>query len=165
MPPRNNDLRNTDTQKRILAEAPKLVTSLLALMEDLAQLMSHETDLVLQRKHAEHAELLKEKQKLALEYRSRMKSLAAEPDLLKKVADPVRAALKDAAQKLADVADRNARILRATIGATQRLVQNVVTMIRAEVDRKDTYKNPKTMHFERGTYSPTCDPVAVRRSV
>ena len=151
--------------KRLLAGAPPLIISLIALMDDLVELMTAEIELVMGRKFEAHKELLKRKQKLTLEYRTSVKSLAAQPDLLKQLPEDVRRKLKAAAQKLADAAERNARSLRTAVTTVQRLIQNIVSYIKSEVLTKPGYKNPKTAYLELGNYSPTCQPIAVQRVV
>jgi ABC-type glutathione transport system ATPase component len=150
---------------RALQDAPKIISATAALMEELARVLLQEIAVVSQRKMAEHPPLLKYKQQLAKDYRANMKSIAAQPDLLKKLSDEARAALKEMAQKLSEAATQNALALRAIVQATEQLIRNVVAMVRTEVMPRQAYKNPAKAYLELGTYSPTCQPVAVRRSV
>ena len=150
---------------RALASAPKLVTATVALMEELARILTQEIDIVSNRRLTEHPELLKYKQKLAMDYRANMKSIAADPQLLKTLSEEAKEALRTVANKLAEVANRNAQVLNATVGATQQMIQNIMAMVKAEAIPKNSYKNPATAHLQLGTYSPTCQPVAVCRSV
>ena len=150
---------------RALQDAPRIVSATVALMEELARVLIQEIDVVSQRKLKEHPALLKHKQKLAMDYRSNMKSIAAQPDLLKKLSDDAKQAIREVAQKLAEAADRNARTLRAAVTATQQLIQNIVAMVRVEVMPRQSYKNSAKAHLQLGNYSPTCQPVAINRSV
>lgn len=143
---------------------PPFVTGILALMDELIQIMLQENDLVMQRKNKEHKELLQRKQRLTIDYRSCMKTLASQPETYRQLPEDIRLSLRTNARKLADVADRNARLLRSTIVATQRLLQNIISMVKLEALPKQTYKNPQTSHMELGGYSPTCKPVAVNRT-
>ncbi|HUY68199.1 MAG TPA: hypothetical protein VMV79_02740 [Alphaproteobacteria bacterium] len=147
---------------RLKPAVPMLVVSLIALLGELVELLNSEPDLVLGRKLDAHRQLLKRKQKLALDYRTGMKSLMAQPDLLKNLPEDTRRVLRTLGQKLADSAERNARALRTAVVATQRLIQNIITAVKDEVLPKGAYKNPAQI---QGAYSPTCTPVAVRRSV
>jgi len=144
---------------------PPVIVSLLALMNELIELMTAEPDLVMGRQFEAHKELLKLKQKLTLEYRASVRSIAAQPDLLKQLPEDICRKLRIAAQKLADSAERNARMLRAAVTAVQRLIQNIIPIVKGEKLPKSGYKNPKTAHLQLGTYSPTCMPIAIRRSV
>ncbi|MGE3623483.1 MAG: hypothetical protein AB7H77_06405 [Bdellovibrionales bacterium] len=144
---------------------PPAIVALIALMNELVEVMSAEPELVMSRKFADHKELLRRKQKLTLEYRASLKSVFAQPDMLKALPEDVRRKLKSAAQKLADTADRNARSLRTAVTTVQRLIQNIVAHVKREALFNPGYKNPKTAHLQLGTYSPTCKPVAVRQSV
>jgi flagellar biosynthesis/type III secretory pathway chaperone len=148
-----------------LKGAPTLVTATVALMEELVRVLTAEIDVVTHRRMKEHPELLKYKQRLAMDYRANMKSIAAQPDMLKKLSDTAKDALREMAQRLAVAVDENARMLRAAVSATRQLIQNIMSMVRSEAIPKNTYKNFARSHLELGTYSPTCVPVAVRRSV
>jgi len=143
---------------------PPLITTVIAIMNELVEVMSAEPELVMGRKFEAHNVLLKRKQKLTMDYRSSIKSIASQPDMLKQLPEDTRRALKASAQKLADTAERNARSLRAAVTAVQRLIQNIIAFVKSEVLTTPGYKNPKTTYLALGTYSPTCKPVAVRRS-
>jgi flagellar biosynthesis/type III secretory pathway chaperone len=141
-----------------------LVEATIVLMNELVQLMSAEIDILTERKMEEHKELLKRKQRLTIDYRANMKSIAIQPDLFKKIPDDLRAAAKVAAQKLADMSDRNAKFLRGAVMATQRLIQTIVSIVKQEVIPKSGYSNSAIAHLHLGSYSPTCKPVAVNRT-
>jgi len=144
--------------------APPLVATLIALMNELVEVMLAEPQLFISRQIDAHKELLKRKQKLAMDYRLSLKSLAEQPEMLKKLPEDTRRALKAAAQRLAEQAESNGRALRAAVTAVQRLIQNIIAFVKSEVLTAPGYKNPKTAYLELGTYSPTCKPVAVRKS-
>ncbi len=150
---------------RALRGAPNLVLSTVALMEELAQVLTTEITLVTQRKLTEHPALLKHKQRLTVDYRSNMKTLAAHPDVLKKLPDEAKGAVKEMARRLADAVDANARMLRAAVSATQQLIQNVMAMVKKETMPRQTYRNHARAHLELGNHSPVCRPVAVSRTV
>jgi hypothetical protein len=141
-----------------------IMKSLLVLIEDLAELMIAEIGLIETRKMPEHAELLKRKQRLTIDYRASIKSLALRPDIFRQIPDELRQAAKAAAQKLADACERNGRALRAAILAAQRLTQTIVGIVRDEMLPKGGYVNPQTAHMALGTYSPTCKPVTFRQT-
>ena len=134
---------------------PPAVPAIIRLMNELVELMTAEPELVMGRKFDEHKELLKRKQKLTLEYRAVVKSIAAQPDMLKTLPEDVRRVLKTATQKLNETAERNARTLRSAVTAVQRLIQNIIGHIKTEVLTKPGYKNPNTAYLELGNYSPT----------
>jgi hypothetical protein len=150
---------------RALHDAPKLVTATVALMEKLASILIKEIDVVTHRKTIEHVDLLKEKQRIAMDYRANMKSLAAQPEILKKLSEDAKDAVREMAQRLALAVEENARMLRAAVEATRQLIQNVMAMVRSEMMPKNTYKNSAKAHLELGNYSPTCQSVAVSRTV
>ncbi len=148
-----------------LKGAPTLVVATVALMEELARVLMAEADLVTKRKMPEHAELLKRKQRLAVDYRANMKSIAAQPDVLKKLPDEAKNAVKEIAKRLAMASETNARMLRGAVDATRQLMHNVMAMIRTEALPRNTYKNHAKAHMQLGVYSPKCRPVAVMRTV
>jgi hypothetical protein len=165
MPPLSKPIvKRIGHDKQPIAAPTVALTSMIALMNELSDLMSQEAELVNARKHQDHALLLKRKQRLTIDYRSGMKSIAAQPDMLKNLPNDLRASLRNSAQRLADITDRNARMLRTAVMATQRLIQSIVSIVKKETLTKDSYTNPKTAHLALGTYSPVCKPVAVIRT-
>ncbi len=150
---------------RALAGAPKLVVATVALMDELARLLLAEVDMVTKRKKEEHAALLKQKQRLAVDYRANMKAIAENPSLLKTLRDDAKTAVRESANRLASAADSNARALRAATSATRQLIQNIMAMVRSETTTSSAYKNHAKAHLELGCYSPTCRPVAVSQTV
>lgn len=147
------------------AEIPVFVTGILDMMNELTQIMVQENDLVIQRRNKEHKALLQRKQRLTMDYHASMKTLASQPETLKQLPEDFRQILRTSSRKLADAAERNARLLRSAVVATQRLLQNIIAMVKLEALPKQSYKNPQTSHLQLGSYSPTCKPVAVNRTV
>ncbi len=150
---------------RALVGAPKLAVATILLMEELTRVLVAEIDMVTSRKKAEHAALLKKKQRLAVDYRANMKAIADDPHVFKTMPEEAKDVLREAAKRLAEAADSNARSLRAAVGATRQLIQNIVAMVRSETNTKASYKNHTKAHMELGCYSPKCRPVAVSRTV
>jgi hypothetical protein len=155
------DLHNR--KSGITRNTPPVIVAMLSLMQELIEVMSAEPELVMTRKFEDHKVLLKRKQRLTMDYRANIKVLSTQPDMLKQLPDDTRQALKIAAQKLAETAERNARTLRSAVTAVQRLIQNIISYVRSEVLTKPGYKNPNMAYRELGSYSPTCKPVAVSR--
>ncbi len=150
---------------RALQDAPKIVVSTVALMDELASVLDAEFEIVTKRKMREHADLLKRKQRLAIDYRANMRTIGAQPDLLKNMPAEAKKAIRDAAKRLAKATDANARMLRAAVDATRTLVQNIVALVKSEALPEQTYKNHARAHLELGSYSPTCKPIAFNRTV
>jgi len=148
-----------------LRDAPKLVVATVALMEELTRVLLEEIEIVSKRKMKEHPALLKHKQRLAIDYRGNMKALTSQPGILKSLSDEAKDALREMSKRLVDAVNANARMLRAAVDATRQLVQNVMAMIKSETMPKQTYKNLAKAHHQLGTYSPTCRPIAISRTV
>jgi hypothetical protein len=163
MPPfnsRNKITAPVPAQKQYHAPTVHLLTRIIALIDEMIAVMEEEIPLVENRKRAQHAELLKRKQRLTLDYRASLKAIVLEPELLKQVPDELRAKARDAGDRLAEVSDRNGRTLRAIMMATQRLVQTIVSMVRSEVLPKSGYANTQP-GYKESSYSPLCKPVTV----
>jgi len=159
--PNNTLVRRPDsTPSPIIA----LVKGTIKIMDELVNVMRLEIEVLTARNMAEHKEILPRKQRLTLDYRANMKTIAAQPGIMKQIPEDLRQAVKVAAQKLADMADRNAKFLRNGVIATQRLIQTIVSIVKQEVLPTPTYKNVSATSFDHGPYSPTCKPVAVIRT-
>jgi len=164
--PSNNAMKLSlkDKTRATVSGPEQALKGMISLMNELVALMDKEIILIENRKIKEHAELLKRKQRLAVNYRASVKSLSLQPDLLRQAPEEVRQLAKVASQKLAEAGERNAKILRSTITALQRLIQTIIAIVKDEVLPKGGYINPHDAQTALGTYSPTCKPVAVNRT-
>ncbi len=142
----------------------KLLRATIALAYQLAELLDREQELILKRKTSEHAELLKTKQRLALDYHASLQVFASYPLLLKQVAEPLRREARAAAERLATATQRNAHGLRAAILAIQKLTQTIVSLVKREALPDNGYGKMKPGISTIGQYSPSCPPVVVRRN-
>lgn len=141
-----------------------LIEATLTLMGELVKILELEIKLVSDRKFEEHKELLRRKQRLTTDYSANLKSIAAQPDIVQTLPEKIVAALREMAHKLAEVSKRNAEFLSMAIAATQRLIQDIVSIVKRETMPSSVYRNPKTAHLELGNYSPVCKPIAVVRT-
>jgi superfamily II DNA helicase RecQ len=140
-----------------------MVNGLITLMEDMIDAMQQEELLILARNYKDHAALLKTKQRQTIEYRASMKSIAAQSEMLQQLPDTVRTKLKYVAQKLADVSQRNAEIMRNAVIATQKLLQSIVMIVKQEALAKPGYSDTRKAST-LGAYSPICQPLTVRQT-
>ena len=159
MPPAANP-----PMKPEISSAAQLLARIIALIDALVAVMDEEIPLVEQRQRAQHAELLKRKQRLTLDYRASLKTVVMDPNLLLQIPEDLRAKARAAADRLAEASQRNARALRAIMTASQRLVQAIVAIVRGETLPKNTYNHAAAIKASGG-YSPICKPVTVRRTV
>jgi flagellar biosynthesis/type III secretory pathway chaperone len=134
------------------------------LMNDLAKAMDEENVLIEKRKFPEQKELVRKKQRMSMDYRANMKSLASQNDVMKRLPDDLRNALKAAAVKLSEAANKNAQLLRTAMLGTQRLLQSVITIVKDEKLPQGGYKDTRKGKGSLGGYSPTCKPVTVTRT-
>ena len=135
------------------------LTRIVALVDEIIELMNEEIPLVEGRKRVEHAELLKRKQRMTLDYRASLKNLVLQPEMLKLVPEDLRQKARLSADRLAEASERNARVLRAIMAASQRLVQSIVAIVKDEVLPKTSYSKSQV-----GSYSPLCKPVTIYKS-
>lgn len=140
-------------------QAEETLVRIIALIDDIILLMNEEIPIVEGRRRAEHAELLKRKQRMTLDYRASLKNIVLQPDMLRQVSPEMRERARNATNRLAEASERNARTLRAVMAASQRLVQSIVAIVKEEVLPKSGYGNSQA-----GSYSPTCKPVTVFQS-
>jgi hypothetical protein len=141
-----------------------LVEATLAVMTELAQVLGEEIKLIKKNDVAAVRELLRRKSKLVIKYQSNMKSIAANPDLVKQAPADMRAILRTTGVRLAEVTERNATVLGGAVTGTQRLIHHIIRVVKEEALPKKGYSDPRTARMELGTYSPTCLPVAVNRT-
>ena len=141
-----------------------ILKRMIGLVDELITVMEAEVPLIEGRRRAEHAELLKRKQRLAIDYRASIKSLTANPEFLKQVPEDLRVKAKAAVQRLTEASERNAKILRGAITALQRLIQMIIAIVKDEVLPKVGYANPNKGLIGHNLYSPTCKPVTVSRT-
>lgn len=142
----------------------RLAVAVLSVMEALARVIEQETE-VLEKQDMESLEpLRKEKAKWMLEYHSNMRALSQQPELLKAITKEKRDQLKQAGIVLADAAQRNAERLKTAILATQALVQTVMDTARKPYITNESYRDTRGAQSMRGSYSPTCTPVAVNQT-
>ncbi|MBV8548815.1 MAG: hypothetical protein JO126_05105 [Alphaproteobacteria bacterium] len=152
------------TQNSAPAKPADILENVIAVIDEMIDVMDREHDLILKRKMDEHAVLLKRKQKLTLDYRNSLRSIALQPEAFKALPDELRHRAKEAAARLSHASEKNARMLRGIMVATQRLVQTIVSMVKQEALPQNTYKNHTTAHLALGNYSPTCKPVTLNQT-
>ena len=151
------------TPTQAASVASDILTRIIALIDEIVKMMEEEIPLVESRKRAEHAELLKRKQRATLDYRASLKTIVMQPDLLRQAPEELRLKARDAGRRLAEACERNARTLRAVMTASQRLVQSIVSLVKQEVLPTTGYTNVQSSKSSQ-SYSPTCKPITVFKS-
>jgi hypothetical protein len=147
------------TSKTELNGTALLVTRIIGLIDEIIAVMDEEIPLVENRKREEHAELLKRKQRLTLDYRASLKAVVLDPEMLKQIPEEIRARARDAANRLAEASNRNAVAIRAVMTASQRLVQSIIAIVKGDKLPMTNYTNFAA--GAAGGYSPTCKPVTI----
>lgn len=142
----------------------KALRSVLDIVNRLTDLLERERELIVNRKVAEHAELLKVKQRLTLDYHASLQMFATYPGLLKQVPESLRNEARVAGERLAATVQRNARGLRAAIIAIQKLTQTIVALVKKEKLPEAGYGKIRSGKSTIGQYSPSCPPVVVSRN-
>ncbi len=142
----------------------RLATALVGLMRSLAETMEDEMDCLKKNDMAGVENLRETKARLVRDYNTNVKLLAQKPDYLRDAPEEMRTTLRVYNNKLEDATQRNAAALRSAIGATQRLIETIVDAARHEIKKSDVYSDPRKMVNMLGSYSPICEPVAVKRT-
>ncbi len=126
---------------RAVAQPPRAlqVTETLDLMLRLADLLSHETDLVRQGRIQDIEPLQKEKLRLAQLYREAVKTLQGGGAQLATLPTSLRAQIVAASGRLADVVGENERTLRIGRTATHKLLDMVIDSIKAQMKPLNRY--------------------------
>jgi hypothetical protein len=102
------------------------VRDLIAITGQLITLMNRETDLLEAMKADKIAEFQKEKGQLSERYASLVKDLRGEPELMKAMADAVRAELKEMLGQFNTAAQRNEKALRVAREVNERIVKAII---------------------------------------
>lgn len=105
---------------------------LLRLMGDLVSVMEREIIVVEERLSAQLPELVTRKQRLLVDYQAEFKAAIAQPDWLAQLPAPQLTLLRQASVALHEVSDRNARVLKAAVTGTQRLLHGIMNSVREE---------------------------------
>lgn len=102
------------------------VRDLIAVTGQLITLMNREADLLEAMKAEKISEFQKEKGLLAERYATLVKELRGEPELMKAMADAVRAELKELLDQFNATAKRNEKALRIAREVNERIVKAIV---------------------------------------
>ncbi|MER2520469.1 MAG: hypothetical protein ABTQ34_07265 [Bdellovibrionales bacterium] len=145
-------------------EPEKALRMAIDISNRLAELLDREQELIIKRKVSEHAELLRTKQRLALDYHASLQVFTCYPQLLKQVSEPLRREARTASERLSLATQRNAHGLRAAILAIQKLTQMIVSLVKKDALPADGYNKMKPGKSTIGQYSPSCTPIVVRRN-
>jgi hypothetical protein len=126
---------------RLIPEPPRAlqVTETLDLMLRLADLLSHETDLVRRGRIQDIEPLQKEKLRLSQLYQQAVKALQAGGAQIAALPTSLRAQIVAASGRLADTVGENERVLRIGRTATRKLLDMVVDSIKARMKPLNRY--------------------------
>ena len=141
-----------------------LAEAVLVVMHELTEVLSEEIKLLETQNIVGIQTLLGRKHKLLMTYQSNMKVIVAHAYLLTQLKEEVRARLKMAGLKLAEIAERSKLVLQAASIATQNLVQHIIGLVRDEAMPVQGYVNTRRVMNSTNKYSPICPPVAVNRT-
>jgi flagellar biosynthesis/type III secretory pathway chaperone len=105
---------------------------LLKLMEELILLMEREITVVETRAPESLEEIVARKQRLLVEYQAEFKSVTKNADWLNALLPAQKSLLRKLGEKMREVTERNASVLKAASAATQRLLQGIMQTVREE---------------------------------
>lgn len=147
-----------------ITPAQAMANALIENMASLISVMEQENDLLAAQDFMGIEAIKSLKSRLAVNHQANLKSLAAEPALLKEMTDIERKKLKEIGQILQVVSQKNAIALQAGMRITEVMLQNIVSLVRKEVLTKPAYADPRQSQLASGLHSPTCPPVAINRT-
>jgi hypothetical protein len=104
----------------------------LATMAALSNVMTEETRLVKTQNVARLQELVAQKNRLVLDYRAQMKSIAQDPGLVKNAPREMRDRLLLEGTKLAEATGKNEKLLKTAVFATRLILKNIFGAIKEE---------------------------------
>jgi len=141
-----------------------IVETTLGVINELAEVLAEEVALLKKQNVQDMQTLLRRKNELIMRYRSNMKVLAANPELVKKTPAEMRAKLKAAGANLAGITQSNLKALKGAAGAAQRLIDFIINHVKKEALPQLGYADPRKGSFDQRPHSPTCPPLAVSRT-
>jgi hypothetical protein len=132
---------------RLVPEPPRSlhVTETLDAMLRLADLLSHETELVRSGRIQDIAPLQKEKLRLSQLYRQAAKTLESSGAQIASLPTSLRMQIVAASGRLADAVGENERVLRIGRAATRKLLDMVVDSIKARMKPLNRYNAKLTV--------------------
>jgi hypothetical protein len=132
---------------RLVPEPPRAlhVTETLDVMLRLADLLSHETELVRSGRIQEIAPLQKQKLRLSQLYRQAAKTLESSGAQIATLPTSLRMQIVAASGRLADAVGENERVLRIGRAATRKLLDMVVDSIKARMKPLNRYNAQLTV--------------------
>ncbi len=151
-------------EKAVKTDPFKLAASVEETMRSLTALMEKELAFLDKQDMAGLSSLREEKAKLLRAYQEHILTLRQTPSLLKGADEAARGRLREIGEKLAEVGQRNAAVLKAAIAGTQNFLQTVIEAAREGVKVVDSYADTRKKGGAKKAYSPTCSPIAVDRT-
>jgi len=115
------------------------VNDLIVITGRLAELLERENDALRNRRHSELNEILEEKVTLGRVYESRIMGLTQEEDALESVDPELRERLRGAGEKVNELIDENAKMLKVAIAANRRVVDLIADAVKESSPNAGTY--------------------------
>jgi flagellar biosynthesis/type III secretory pathway chaperone len=130
-------------------DANNRVKDLITITSRLAEVLARENDALRARRHGELDEILDQKTTLGRIYESRLEGLADDKDALKGVDPALRERLRGLGDKVNDLIEENARLLRVAIEANRRVVDMIAEAVKASAPGPGIYGKKGTLGGER----------------
>jgi hypothetical protein len=138
---------------------PLLTRKLMGIMEELTELMTQEIPMIKDHRYEQHAEMLRRKQELTLDYQATLKSLAESG---KDVNEAEKNLLKQKGKELEALARENAAAIQMAHNATERLLQVMMDEVRKDLMKNSGYSQQGHLSMKETDKS---QPVACNQSV
>ena len=147
--------------KALSHDIPKLANTVIELSKDLIKILVREKDVVARKDLEEHKELLKAKQRLAMEYNTNIEILYSNKESLNDLPDEAKKSLRDAVRNVDTTAKENALVLQASSDASKQFISSVMSALKTERLSAPSYKNPKSSSGSKND----CEPISISKTV
>lgn len=133
---------------------PRAEIRLLRLMQELTEVLEHETQAVETHRHAQLPELVLRKQRLLADYQAELQTTAAKPEWMARLDPAGQEMLRAGGLRLDGATRRNAGMVKIALNATQRLLHGIMSSVRDEAMPRRGYQ-----HLAQPNLPPPSPPV------
>ena len=141
------------------------INDLIIISTGLAELLTRENEALRERRPKEVAELLDDKTTLCKAYETRLRGLADEEEALAEVDPDLRERLRGLGEKVLELTEANARLLKIGMEANRRVVKSVAEAVKTSRPSANTYSANGSATSNAGSASQQSVPISVDRSL
>lgn len=142
----------------------KTTLTLVEEMRSIMEILEKENNLICARDYSTLDEVRIQKTSRLRSYQNTYHAFLNNADLLREATEAQKAQLKETAIRFSQEVEKNARLVKTALQATQSLLQTIMNAARKDATKKTGYADLRKDHFKPG-YDNKCNPVAVCRTV